>query len=73
LAAKAALVPRPAAFVPPLPHAPAPPPAPPSPVPPPVVLPTGPLLTCRVCGCQTRDWVVLYGNTGQCRCRACTR
>jgi hypothetical protein len=73
LAAKAALVPRPAAFVPPLPHAPAPLPAPPSPVPPPVVLPTGPLLTCRVCGCQTRDWVVLYGNTGQCRCRACTR
>ena len=30
-------------------------------------------VTCRICGCQTRDWVVRYGNTGQCKCRACSR
>lgn len=31
------------------------------------------LLTCKDCGNRTLDWVVRYGNTGLCRCRACTR
>ncbi len=31
------------------------------------------LLTCKDCGNMTRDWVVRYGNTGLCRCRACMR
>ncbi len=31
------------------------------------------LLTCKDCGHRTRDWVVRYGNTGLCRCRACMR
>jgi hypothetical protein len=35
--------------------------------------PVGPLLTCKVCGEQTRDWVVLYGSTGFCKCRNCAR
>lgn len=33
----------------------------------------GDLLTCKDCGSRTRDWVVRYGNTGLCRCRACMR
>jgi hypothetical protein len=31
------------------------------------------LLTCKDCGNRTRDWVVRYGSSGFCRCRACTR
>ena len=31
------------------------------------------LLTCKVCGARTRDWVVRYGTTGLCKCRSCTR
>ena len=41
--------------------------------PPPAVPPEQPSYTCRECGRQTRDWVILYGNTGQCKCRACVR
>ena len=41
--------------------------------PPPAVIPIEPTYTCRICGCQTRDWVIRYGNSGQCMCRACAR
>jgi hypothetical protein len=46
----------------------------PEPVPP--VIP-GPapesLLTCKICGARTLDWVVRYGTTGFCKCRNCAR
>ena len=69
LAAKAALKPKLEAFVPQLLQAP----ALPCPPPPPGVLPMEAPFTCRICGCQTWDWVIRYGNTGQCKCRACAR
>ena len=52
------------------------PPARPEPEPEPPILPDPapePLLTCKICGAQTLDWVVRYGSTGLCKCRNCGR
>ncbi|NTV73495.1 MAG: hypothetical protein HGA66_04735 [Holophaga sp.] len=74
LAAKAALVSKWEPLAPPPPQTTALSLAPVLPTPPPpAVIPIEPTYTCRICGCQTRDWVVRYGNTGQCKCRACSR
>jgi hypothetical protein len=75
LAAKAALAPRMRALAPPPTQASALTlsPALPSPQPPLTALPVVELFTCRVCGCQTQDWVIRYGNTGECKCRSCAR
>jgi hypothetical protein len=74
LAAKAALVSKREPLAAPVPQTTALSQAPVLPtLPPPAVIPIEPTYTCRICGCQTRDWVIRYGNSGQCMCRACAR